>query len=209
MAGVRRLCAAIDVEGYSRRGALDEQRHIQSVLVRAVDAGLVSVPEAERQEQGDGQLIVFPAGIAEPTVIRLFLREFTAALARENRLLRPEARIRVRIALDAGLVQRGENGYVGDGAISPGRLCDSKEARDALAGSTGEYIVIVSRQLATSVRSAFGEDPAWRFQEAVAHGKNTVLDCLLHVPGAAAGPAVPEQRSGPPGYIVPPEVGLI
>ncbi|MGH3992582.1 MAG: hypothetical protein ACRDSN_08965, partial [Pseudonocardiaceae bacterium] len=63
---VRRLCLVIDVEGYSAHDNLVQltmQDRLDAVLRAGLAGAGVARRRTERQDRGDGQLIVLPAGV--------------------------------------------------------------------------------------------------------------------------------------------------
>lgn len=189
-AGVRRMCVTVDVEGYSKRDAREHGR-VQSVLLevldRALSAAQISGNGCDRQQQGDGHLLVMPPAIDEPQVIRWFLRELASGLGAVNRHARPEYAVRMRVALDEDIVFVEANGFGGHGVVRAHRLRDSTEARSALAEARSDLIVIVSDRLYLgSVRAAFEGEPEWRFERAMATvpDKGFAEPCWIHVPAA-------------------------
>ncbi|GIH28635.1 hypothetical protein Aph01nite_69450 [Acrocarpospora phusangensis] len=192
VSGARRLCVAVDIEAYSKRDP-GEQLRLQEVLVRVLDGALAAALRPMRgchvQEQGDGRLVVLPPGIDEPRVIRWFLRELASGLAAANRPVRPELVVRMRVALDEGVVLLGVNGYGGNSIIRACRMRDSAAAKEALATASGYHVVIVSDDIyEESVTSAFEGDPAWRFDKitAAVPDKGFTEHCWIHVPGQTA-----------------------
>jgi len=142
---VRRLCLAVDVESYSSRDA-QGQCHVQTGLMTVLDraataAGLLR-EEWDRQGQGDGELAVLPPGLDEPRAIDEFLDTLRVALAKHNRYLLPEARLRLRLAFAEGPVQSAANGYAGDVVIAVSRMCDSEPLRAALRDHPGTNLVV-------------------------------------------------------------------
>ncbi|GAA0441378.1 hypothetical protein Acor_72760 [Acrocarpospora corrugata] len=188
VSGARRLCVAVDIEAYSKRPP-GEQLRLQEVLVRVLDGALAAALRPMRgchvQEQGDGRLVVMPPGIDEPRVVRWFLRELASGLAAANRPVRPELVVRMRVALDEGVVLLGANGYGGHSIIRACRMRDSAAAKEALATASGYHVVIVSDDIyEESVMSAFEGDPTWRFNQitAVVPDKGFTEHCWIHVP---------------------------
>ncbi|WP_214106761.1 hypothetical protein [Acrocarpospora catenulata] len=186
--GVRRLCVAVDVEAYSKRDTREHER-LQDVLVKVIDQALAAalrpVRGCDTQEQGDGQLVILPAGIDEPSVIRWFLRELASGLAAENRPVQREYAVRIRIALDEDVVHPGRNGFAGHGVIRACRMRDSPVAKQALKEAAGHHVVIVSDAMYEgSVKRAFDGDAAWRFTKvsAVIEDKGFTAECWIHVP---------------------------
>ncbi|MEV7968156.1 hypothetical protein AB0O34_19530 [Sphaerisporangium sp. NPDC088356] len=135
-AAIRRLCLAVDVQSYSARDnrrQLDVQTGLKRVLDRALARAGLSLAAVPRQDRGDGQLVLLPAGVDEARVIAILLREVGAGLAEINETLPPDDRIRLRLALAQGIVHEAATGYVGKAVVDACRLVETRDLRTALA----------------------------------------------------------------------------
>ena len=154
-----RLCCAADIERYSRfrtPEAVRAQQRLTEALARARHHAGIAEERVETQESGDGQFVVLPTGLDESEVIPALVHGFRIALAEVNADLNERARLRLRIALHRGHVERGANGWAGDSAVGVHRLLDSGPARAALTGRPdADFALIVSDTL---------------YQDVIAHG---------------------------------------
>lgn len=143
---VYRLVVAVDIEGYSKLDALDQslvQSRLSDVLdVAAREAGL-DRDLWYRQVRGDGELAVLPADADAAWVVAHFTEQLAQALAGLRRAGTP---LRMRVAMHCGPLTAGAFGLVGDAPIVTCRLLDAKVARDALAASADEDLVLVISQ---------------------------------------------------------------
>ncbi|PZS28726.1 MAG: hypothetical protein DLM61_14275 [Pseudonocardiales bacterium] len=149
----RRLLVSMDAKSYGR--ADDQQQDaIQTGLLAVADAaaehaGLVR-SAWDRQSSGDGELAVLPLTEAEPRVVDDFVRELAAALTDHNYDLRPQSRLRLRVAIHHGVAIPAGNGYRGRGVVVVSRLVDSEPIRAALAAQNqANLAVILSKQVYT------------------------------------------------------------
>lgn len=142
----RRLVAAVDAEGYGRG---DDLRHesIQSGLAQVMDR---SAREAglrretwTRQEAGDGEINILPAGEPELRVVDDWIRHTRKALRDHNRDRRDDARLRIRVSLGHGVVKRGAMGFVGQVVVTTCRLLDAQSARAALKANPRADLVLI------------------------------------------------------------------
>ncbi|RSN25628.1 hypothetical protein DMC61_28045 [Amycolatopsis sp. WAC 04169] len=128
------LLLAVDAWRYSDRDAR-QQFDLQEALSSAVDAAGTAAgldPATWRiQEAGDGFLAVIADG-AELTLIDPFVRELDNRLELFNRDRRPEARLRLRLAIHHGGALPAAYGFASDGPIHVCRLRDAKPVREAL-----------------------------------------------------------------------------
>jgi CHAT domain-containing protein len=148
-AGIRKLCVAYDVEGYSGRGTRREynvqQRLSETLNIAFSEAGaLPGRPEV--QEQGDGGIAFLPTGgaVDEPRLIVGLLNALRTRLTEVNEELVKEAQVRLRVALQEGVVHRAAHGYVGPAVVEVCRLRDAPAVRSALAGSEAPMVVAVA-----------------------------------------------------------------
>jgi hypothetical protein len=186
--GSVRLCAAVDVERYSRHPnerAERTQHRLVSVLERTLDHAQVNESQIEVQEQGDGRFIILPAAIDESKVIPAIVQGLLLALKEVNADLSQDARLRLRVALDRGLVKRGPNGYIGSTAINVHRLLDAAQTRKALSGHpSSDFALVVSDHLYRDVVShGYGDlDPElfWKVSAEVS-SKNFSEPAWLYV----------------------------
>ncbi|GAA1506928.1 hypothetical protein GCM10009677_44320 [Sphaerisporangium rubeum] len=131
----RRPILAVDAENY---GGGDDLRHdsIQSglaaVLERSARESGFRRDEWERQEGGDGEVSILPAHVQEPQIIDGFVTRMRWALRDHNRERLPEARLRLRVSINHGVVRRGAMGFVGQAVVTACRLLNSDAARAAL-----------------------------------------------------------------------------
>lgn len=144
----RRMLLSVDARGFGAAPGR-RQRVIQDGLLAVLDdaarrAGL-SRDEWDRQEAGDGELAVLPAGVDEPRVVEDFPRELYNALRGHNRDFKQDLRLRLRLAVHYGPAVKGPYGYTHEGPVTVSRLCDAAPLKDALAASGADLAVIFSQ----------------------------------------------------------------
>ncbi|MFI2203529.1 hypothetical protein ACH47Z_22670 [Streptomyces sp. NPDC020192] len=197
-----RLCLAADVEQYGR---LDTraQSAVQADLVRVLDeaarlSGLHRTAWA-RQPQGDQEFAVLPAGTRESVVLDPFVRHLTAALAAVN--AHRTTRVRLRLAVDAGVVSDAALGHAGPAPVAVARYLDAPQLKAVLAAlTTTDLAVIVSDRLYQDVvrLGQNGLDPG-RYVKVHVQAKEFAGYGWIHVPGHAPDELRPliEQGRGP------------
>ncbi|QUF06684.1 hypothetical protein KCV87_11890 [Actinosynnema pretiosum subsp. pretiosum] len=130
-----RLCLVADVERYSRftpeEAKVAQARFVEVLRVVLAHAG-VEESAVARQKAGDGQFAVLPSGLDPLTAVPRLVEGFALALRGVNLGLDARSRLRLRVALDRGVVEPGVNGWVGDATIAVNRLVDSRVLREAL-----------------------------------------------------------------------------
>ncbi|MFI1209806.1 hypothetical protein ACH4UV_19580 [Streptomyces sp. NPDC020802] len=161
----RRLCLAADVEQYSRLDT-PTQSAVQSDLVRMLDeaAALTGLDRAAWtcQPQGDLEFAVLPEATSEDAVLGPFVHHLAVRLGDRN--ARPAAqRVRLRMAVDTGVVAAAALGHAGPAPVAVARYVNAPQLKSVLATlPAADLAVIVSDRLYQDVvRSGRGDlDPA-------------------------------------------------
>jgi len=151
----RRLCVAIDAKSY---GALDDvaqydtQVLLPEVLDEAAAAAGLDRSAWLKQPQGDGELALVPPDQPEPRVVDDFVRELDAILQLRNHGRRPDARLRLRMAIDFGVAYEAPYGFAGEAVVATARLLASDGLHGALAeAADADVAVALSPQVYRTV----------------------------------------------------------
>ena len=143
-----RMAFVLDVVGYSVR-TVPQQQEVQRRLRALVDATLDECdlkldPEiVDYQWTGDGVNAVLPADLDPTATLPVVIRSLAAALGADN--ARSADRIRIRMAVSVGLIERGATGFTGQLIVDINRLVDSAPLRAALAEApTADLAVAIS-----------------------------------------------------------------
>jgi hypothetical protein len=142
-----RLAFALDVVGYGARTVLQEQqveRRLRRLVNTALDrCGLSLGPGiVEHRWTGDGINAVLPADIDPTVIMPLLIRSLASALGSDN--AQSTDRIRLRMSIGAGLIERNAGGFSGQLIVDINRLVDSSALRRALAESRADLAVAIS-----------------------------------------------------------------
>ncbi|MFE6281354.1 hypothetical protein [Streptomyces sp. NPDC057877] len=146
----RRLCLAVDVEHYSRLDTRT-QSAVQSGLVRMLDEAAASTgldrASWKRQPQGDLEFAVLPEATPEDAVLGPFVHHLAVRLRDRN--ARPAApRVRLRLAVDSGVVADAALGHAGPAPVAVARFVNAPQLRNVLAALTAaDLAVMVSDRL--------------------------------------------------------------
>ncbi|MFJ5228792.1 hypothetical protein ACIQBJ_02725 [Kitasatospora sp. NPDC088391] len=146
----QRICMGADVEKYS---CLDTraQSAVQADLVRLLDeaAAFSGLDRTtwERQPQGDSEFAVLPESTPETAVLGPFVQHLTACLRVFNaRVAAP--RIRLRLAVDAGIAAGSALGHAGPAPVAVARYINSAQLKATLTGlPTADLAVMISDRL--------------------------------------------------------------
>lgn len=148
---IRRLCIAVDLESYStldRKDQHDAQVQLRSLLDAAsMEAGL-GPHHWDRQPSGDGELALLPPGIDETAIIAGFFRALRSHVYTVNRRGLGPRRLRLRVAMHAGITQMSANGFAGHAVVMVCRLCESSQLRQQLVlHPNADIAFMLSQQL--------------------------------------------------------------
>lgn len=148
---LRRLIVAADVHQYSLRDPLsqvDAQQGVIDALDSAASAIELDRSSWHTQAQGDAELAILPPDVDEAVVVADYPRELATSLRRHNRSLRPEDRLRLRVAVHCGVLHMGALGFPGVAPVETCRLLDAPPFKQALAAADdADVVLIVSEQL--------------------------------------------------------------
>jgi len=185
----RRTLVSVDVRGYGsatgRRQASIQQGLVELLDASAAAAGLRRAAW-DRQQAGDGEFAVLPADESETALIDDFVRHLAALVNDYNDERKKDARLRLRLALHNGIVERAANGYAGAAAVVVGRLVESAAAKAAQAASPGSGLVVIvsNRVFVDTVLQGHTLLPARAFRKVAVQIKEYSDNAWLYVPGA-------------------------
>ncbi|MGH3239506.1 MAG: hypothetical protein ACRDNL_03945 [Spirillospora sp.] len=124
------------------------QRHqLYARLAEACEITRIPWWDCYREDRGDGALIIAPPEVPADAFLDPFAHHLTAVLRRHNRLASPAARLRLRVAVHAGHVNRDAHGVAGQAVLHLFRLLEAAAFRKALAGGSADLGLIVSDRL--------------------------------------------------------------
>lgn len=156
---VHRTIMLVDVEGFGDRHRTNSHQvaireGVYRALQRAFDGAGITWADCDREDRGDGVLILAPPVIPKARFVEQVPRALFAALQEHNTTHPPEERIRLRMALHAGEVTYDSHGVTAAAVNLAFRLLDATPLKVALAESPGTLAVITS---------------GWFFEEVVRH----------------------------------------
>jgi hypothetical protein len=185
------VCAmlAADIAGYTDSGRDEEIRQhmrtaLYSILADACDRSGIPWNACRHEDQGDGVLVIAPAGIAPGSLVGTLPLLLRSLIRRHNRMSSEAARMQLRASAHIGPVHQDAHGLVSDDITYLFRMLDARPLRQALADSRAEVALAVSGYLYESVvqRSPSLADPA-QFRHVKSRVKSTQVDAWLHIPG--------------------------
>ena len=158
---MHRTILVVDVVGFGdhRRNNVD-QMAVRTGLYRALQeafaAAGISWADCEREDRGDGALILAPAEMPKGPFVEELPGALVTELERHNRSHRAAEQVRLRMALHAGEINYDEHGVTSAAINLAFRLLDCAPAKQALAQSPAVLAMITS---------------SWFFDEVVRHSR--------------------------------------
>jgi hypothetical protein len=166
-----RTVFVLDVAGYGLRTVPerdDVQRRLRQLVVAMLaECGLtLDMRVVDHQWTGDGINGVLPPDIDPPAVLSSLVRSLAANLRADN--ARHADRIRLRMAIGVGIIERRAAGFGGPVIVDVSRLADSAALRSALSGDpAADLAVAISDQVYTLiVQPGYPGIPAGQFSRA-------------------------------------------
>ncbi len=150
-----RIGFTLDVVGYGLRTVPerdDVQRRLRRLVVAMLSECGLTLDErvVDHQWTGDGINAALPSDIDPPAVLSVLVRSLATALGEDN--ARHSDRIRLRMALGVGLIERRAAGFGGPMIVDISRLVDSAALRSALSDDpAADLAVAVSDQVYTLI----------------------------------------------------------
>jgi tetratricopeptide (TPR) repeat protein len=184
-APVHRAILCVDVERFGdRRRTHPHQATVRSGLYAALRATFarsgISWQDCYHEDRGDGVLILVPPDVPKNVLAVSVPQELAASLAEHNQTHDRRSRIRLRVAIHAGEIQRDDYGVVGTAINVAFRLLEAEPLRQALADSSGVLALIASQWFYEEViRHDPASDPAVyrRVQISVKETQDTAWIC--------------------------------
>jgi hypothetical protein len=144
-----RLGFVVDIVGFGHRnaeGKADLQHRLAELVNRVVADLGVDVREVRSSDAGDARLVFLPVGVDSSRVLPTMLAALAERLGRDNR--RFQERMRLRMAVGAGLVGDGPLGFTGEFVVDVHRLVDSAVLREAVRDNPeADLVILVSQAL--------------------------------------------------------------
>ncbi|MFI0479022.1 hypothetical protein [Actinomadura sp. 9N215] len=147
---------AVDVVGFGRRcpdtaAQRTVRREMYERLGRAFAATGLPWDACRREDRGDGALIVAPTGVDPVACLDRLARNLAVILHHRNRFADDGARLRLRVAVHHGYVERDAYGVFSPATSHLFRLLDAGEFKDALRTAGADLGLITSDTLYTQL----------------------------------------------------------
>jgi class 3 adenylate cyclase len=150
-----RSIMVIDIADFGRRDDLAQIRAragLDRVVRSTFHASGIPWRRLVTQDRGDGMIVLIPATTSKAALLHPFVPRLSALLHDANRRVRPDHRLRVRVAVHAGEVVQGPYGWIGTDVNLACRLVDSAPLRQELVRRPqAELALVVSETIHRAV----------------------------------------------------------
>lgn len=148
----RRTCVAFDIVEFGARCRDDDLQvfvHCWLYHILEVAFGRAGVPwePSQREDRGDGALVIVPDGTSLAALLGPLVAELTVCLRQYNRLVADAVQIRLRMAVHRGPVFTDTNGKVGRCLVHLFRMLEAPAFKHAVAASGAHLGVVTSEQI--------------------------------------------------------------
>jgi hypothetical protein len=200
-----RTIVAVDIEGFGHPSRDDPVRMVLrktlgDQLTWALDRAGIDLGLSERFDTGDGCFMVLDPRVSKARLLDAAVWFLPTTLGRWNRQVADPARIRLRVAVNAGELLRDVSGWAGEALNTTFRLLDAGVVKAALKASSVPLVLVVADAVYQGiVRHGHGSsDPGAYVPVGVAE-KETDATAWLCLPGQPAGATGMLVRGGATG----------
>jgi hypothetical protein len=153
---VHRTILMVDVVDFTNPSRIvadlmDVQEGVYEVLRTAFAESGVDFDSCQREDRGDGALILIPPEFSKSKLADLLPDRLVAELRRHNATRSPRSRFKLRVGIHAGDIRRNANGWVGHAVNLTARILEAAEVKSALARSDGLLALVASDYFYTEV----------------------------------------------------------
>lgn len=138
---------AFDIQGFSRpdqRTRVTLRTALRDLLSQSLSSAGINWTQLEMADFGDGALVLLDPQVSKTRPLYPLLSQLARSLARHNSTLPSTARLRLRLAVHSGEVQRTRHGFVGEDLDVAFRLLSARTLRSRLARSSADLVLIIS-----------------------------------------------------------------
>ncbi len=146
-APLRRCMLVFVIDGFTepdRSTRLALRTALRDLLGHSLSSVGISWTHLETADFGDGALVLLDPEASKTRPLHPLVSELARSLAQYNRTRHPAARLRLRLVVHAGEVQRTENGFAGEDLDVAFGLLSARTLRRRLARSRADLALIVS-----------------------------------------------------------------
>ena len=146
---IHRAILIVDVESFGDPSRTDAnqvavRRRMYAALQRSFAKSGIRWADCYTEDRGDGAFVLVPPSVPKSWLVSRVPGHLNDTLVRRNAASPPQERIRLRMALHAGEVQRDAHGVAGASLVQAFRLIEAPVLKSALADSPGVIALIVS-----------------------------------------------------------------
>ncbi|QXJ25131.1 tetratricopeptide repeat protein [Actinomadura graeca] len=187
MSTVHRSIVCADIEGFGDPLRSDADRVVvrgglYEALSKAFDGSAVPWDDCYREDRGDGALVLVSSEIPRKVLVTDLPILLAKELAAYNQECEWQARIRLRIAMNAGHIQYDEHGVVGSAINLTFRILNAEPFKQALACSSGLLALAVSNSFYAEVVRHERRSSPFSYRRARVLEKETKTDAWVCLP---------------------------
>jgi hypothetical protein len=193
----------IDVAGsasHTNPWQLRMRTDLRTIIINVLKKQRHDSAGVDLNDTGDGMRLICPPEISVIGLLAHFVPDLASAL-RAHRTATPDAGLRLRVAVDVGLLHR-DHGWHGTPLIMCTRLCDAGPVRRVLrAAEQADLVVVVSARVHQEVvRHGYDGINPTTYGMVKIQEKETLTEAWVHVPGYTRPPGIRdgEDPTGPP-----------
>jgi len=135
---------AVGSASATTQGRYQMRRDLYDLMQGALERRGFGLPSFPLTDTGDGLRLFVPFHRVRPTdVVDMFVLGMLAGLRHHRRYAAPAARIRLRMAIDLGLVEPHLQGWTGDPLVRVARLVDAEPLREVLRNEPDLDLAVV------------------------------------------------------------------
>jgi hypothetical protein len=179
---------ATDVVGSSDRDdqlQLKMRADLREILAETLAQQGLDMTALGVTDLGDGIRLQVPAVVSPSAILTPFIPNLATVLRLHRKASNEKSRVRLRVAIHMGLLHRERaGGWAGTVLTECARLLDAPSARDLIAASGADLVVVVSQPIYEAVvRPGFGLDPG-SFDRIRVRSKETDTHAWAWLPGS-------------------------
>lgn len=178
---------ALDIEAFGTRHDPHLQIHLRNALYQITEEACAYAgfawKDCYHEDRGDGLYAIAPADVSVEDLFDPLAHRLYAGVRQHNKMASEPARMRVRMAVQAGYVYFDNHGVTGSDLIHLFRLLDAPAFKNELASQALDFALLTSHRLFCDVlRYVSGIFDPISFQHLAIQSKETLTVGWLWLP---------------------------
>jgi hypothetical protein len=196
-------------------GHLDDREQLRmraalrTLIADALALQSLAAAVVGRADLGDGLRLIFPATVSPCLLLDPFIPNLASGLRGNHEAGSTNDRLRLRVAVHAGLLHRDSDGWAGEPLVHCSRLIDAEPVRRVLQTERSANLVLVVSQAVydSVVRHGYGLERS-NYRPVRIRSKEAIVPAWVYDPAAFGQPPgglriqEPSRYSAPSGAVV-------